>query len=37
VASFPYARASAELVLRRRVEDGVDALRSLLQYAQATE
>jgi O-antigen ligase len=35
VASFPAERESAALVLRRRVEDGVDALRPLLQHAQA--
>jgi O-antigen ligase len=35
VAAFPGERESAALVLRRRVEDGVDALRPLLQHAQA--
>ncbi len=35
VASFPAERESAALVLRRRAEDGVDALRPLLQHAQA--
>jgi hypothetical protein len=34
-ASFPQERESAALVLRRRVEDGVDALRPLLEHAQA--
>lgn len=35
VASFPREREAAALVLRRRVEDGVDALRPLLEHAQA--
>jgi O-antigen ligase len=37
VASFPAERASAELVLRRRVEDGVDALRPLLDHVHAIQ
>jgi O-antigen ligase len=37
VASFPAERESAELVLRRRLEDGLDTLRPLLEHAQATE
>ncbi|HEU5283041.1 MAG TPA: Wzy polymerase domain-containing protein [Burkholderiales bacterium] len=35
VASFPSEREVAELVLRRRVEDGLNELRPLLEHAQA--
>ena len=35
VAVFPQERAMALLVLQRRVEDGLEGLRALLDYAQA--
>ena len=35
VAAFPAERESVTLVLQRRVEDGLEALRPLLGYAQA--
>lgn len=37
VASFPLERASALLVVRRRVEDGLNDLRPLLDYAQQSD
>jgi hypothetical protein len=37
VASYPEERDSVLLVLRRRVEDGLNDLRPLLEHAQQAE